>query len=172
MMLDAYVLRSLVRRCSYDPEIVEWADKAIERELMMRGLGKPECPEYLAKDAQLSYYVERYRASGMADIVVLNVLTAEGIGALSTKHLQGLLAVLDTMKQHQPFDVVTIHDSFACHPNHMNHVRKHYRNILAELADSSVMQDILSQIHGVQGTFKKLSNNLSSKIRNSAYALC
>jgi hypothetical protein len=54
----------------------------------------------------------------------------------------------------------------------MNYLRKHYRNILAELADANLMQDILSQIHGVQGVFEKLSDNLSEKIRQSNYALC
>jgi hypothetical protein len=54
----------------------------------------------------------------------------------------------------------------------MNWVRWQYKEILADIADSNLLDDLLSQIHGVQGTFNKLSNNLGDVIRNSNYGLC
>lgn len=53
----------------------------------------------------------------------------------------------------------------------MNHLRQHYINIFAELAESNLLDDLLSQIHGKPGHFKKLSNNLGELIRGSNYAL-
>jgi hypothetical protein len=75
------------------------------------------------------------------------------------------------MLVHSPFPVVTVHDEFKCGANHMNHLRQHYINIFAELAESNLLSDLLSQIHGTPCTFKKLSNDLGSKIRGSNYAL-
>ena len=63
-------------------------------------------------------------------------------------------------------------DEFKCHPNYMNHLRYHYKEILADLADSNLIDDLLSQLYGQEGTFDKLSKNLGNKIRNSNYALC
>jgi hypothetical protein len=62
-------------------------------------------------------------------------------------------------------------DEFKCHPNHMNHLRQQYINIFAELAESHILSDILSQIHGCKGSFPKLSTDLAEKIRGSNYAL-
>jgi len=53
----------------------------------------------------------------------------------------------------------------------MNHLRLHYREILAQLAESTVLDDILSQLYGTTGTFQKKSTNLGAKIRKSNYAL-
>lgn len=63
-------------------------------------------------------------------------------------------------------------DEFKCHANNMNHLRYQYKEILADLADSDIASDILSQIYGTKGTFTKLSNNLGNIIRQSNYALC
>jgi hypothetical protein len=75
------------------------------------------------------------------------------------------------MLAHNPFNVVTIHDEFKCGPNHMNHLRQHYINIFSELAESRLLDNILSQLHGVPGTFHKLSNTLPQLIKGSNYAL-
>lgn len=64
-------------------------------------------------------------------------------------------------------------DEFKCHANNMNWLRKHYVNIMADIADSEVLSDILNQLYGtVGGKAKKLSNNLGDLIRKSNYALC
>ena len=62
-------------------------------------------------------------------------------------------------------------DEFKCHPNNMNYLRQQYINVMADLAESNVLDDLLSQIHGVQGHFQKLSTNLGQLIRGSNYAL-
>ena len=56
--------------------------------------------------------------------------------------------------------------------NNINWVRAHYREIMAEIADSDVLNDIVSQIYGMPVTFNKLSFNLGDYIRKSNYALC
>lgn len=71
----------------------------------------------------------------------------------------------------QEFDLLTIHDSFWCHPNHMQQVRENYVNILADIADSDLLQNILSELLGENIIYKKYSNNLAPLIRQSNYAL-
>ena len=86
--------------------------------------------------------------------------------------MKALLEIVNGMLQYKPFEIVTIHDSFASHANNVNHMRQQYANVLADLADSELLSDLLSQLTGTKGTYKKLSNNLSTSIRSSSYALC
>ena len=69
------------------------------------------------------------------------------------------------------FQMAPIHDSFWCHPNHMNTIRELYGNLLITIADSNMFQDIMNQITGQNGVYTKLSNDLSLEIMNAEYLL-
>lgn len=169
--IDAYVLRCMHRRCNYDAAIVDKAHKLITDTLLFREeYAVQERP--ITPDTRLAYYIEQYERSQMADVVILPHLAEENVEELSTEHLEKLLLIITTMQAHKPFPLVTIHDEFRCHPNHMNHLRRHYRNILAELCESEILSDILSQIYGEKCIWKKPDNNLADLIRQANYALC
>lgn len=71
----------------------------------------------------------------------------------------------------QGFRILTVHDAFFASPNRMNQVRHNYKTILAEIADSNLLSDILSQIRGEELEFQKFSLGLGDLIRESNYAL-
>lgn len=168
--VDAYILRSIQRRCNYDVATIINAATVIEIELIKRSL----CPgETLLTQPQneLLYYVIQYVRSGMADIVIAPYLDEDAVGCLSTEHLKALNQIIYSMLEYRPFEVITVHDEFKVHPNNANHLRQQYINIFAEIADSNLLDDMLSQVHGMPGHFQKLSTDLSTKIRGSNYAL-
>ena len=168
---DGYVLRCIHRRCNYNAVDVTTAYAALLSELQLRvdGYNTQIGP---VQGTKLAYYIEQYERSGMADVVILPYIKdGHQTQYLGTEHMDKLVAVIQGMLQYQPFEVVGVHDEFKCHPNHMNHLRQQYINIFAELAESNILADILSQIHGTQGTYPKLSNNLGELIRNSNYSL-
>ena len=167
--MDAWLLRSMHRRCNYDREIAQNAAHDIEMALIERSMGQQ--PTAIT-DGTVSYYVDQYTRSTLADIVILPHLNANTVKCLATHHLQALAGIIDGMLQYQPFEMVALHDEFKAHANNMNWVRWQYRELLAEIADSDVLDDLLSQITGVPGTFNKLSFNLPDQIRKSNYALC
>lgn len=169
--VDAYVLRSLVRRCNYSRGLAGYAIDRIYQELMERDMALA-IQERDAADGKGKYYIEQYERSGMADIVILPHLDQCTIMAMSDEHLRELSTILETMLEHEPFEVVTVHDDFKCHPNNMNHLRKHYRDILAEMADSDLLEDLMCQLYDTQVLCQKKSTNLSDYIRQSNYALC
>ena len=168
--IDAYLLRCMHRRCNYDAVVVAIAHKAIDEELDLRSQGFTD--QVAGATGKLAYYIEQYERSAMADVVILGWLK-DGYSTqhLSTKHLTQLRAIVQGMEAYAPFELVTIHDAFKCHANNANYLRWQYKEILAELAESNILGDVLSQIHGVQGTYDKLSNNLGDLIRGSNYAL-
>ena len=71
----------------------------------------------------------------------------------------------------QGFECVHIHDAFGFHPNYGNQVRENYREILAEIADSDLLQDILSELYGYVQRITKDSYDLHKDILESEYAL-
>ena len=169
--VDAYVLRSIHRRCNYNKDLVEQAKMIIEEALRFRGIMR--CGHTIKPDGDIKvqYYVAQWQRSGMADVVILPYLNMVNVQEIPSKMLYKLQEIINSMLVHKPFSVITIHDEFKCGPNHMNHLRQHYINIFAELAESNLLDDILSQLHGVPGTFQKLSTTLPQLIRGSNYAL-
>lgn len=168
--IDAYILRCIHRRCNYDVEVITRASLMLEHELQHRTVGIPAQWDEVTKEVK--YYVEQYERSGMADVVILNHLVPGDMGYLKTEHIRELANIVMEMLFYKPFEVVTIHDEFKCHPNNMNHLRKQYRNLLSELSASNVLNDVLTQVYGGKVTFQKLSNNLPQLIKGSNYALC
>ena len=170
--LDAYVLRSMHRRCNYDREVALKACQLIQIELIERSLGQQANILTHFDSSKFCYYVQQYNRSNLADVVILPYLTMKNLRHLENKHLESLASILYGMLQYEPFELVTVHDEFKAHPNNINWVRYQYKEILAELAESNVLNDILSQIYGTPWVFHKRSNNLGELIRKSNYALC
>lgn len=48
------------------------------------------------------------------------------------------------------FPVWPIHDGFNCHPNHVVKMRQTYQEILAEILESTLLEDILEEILGAK----------------------
>ena len=159
---DGYIVRTMHRKCNYDPVVVKAAYAAI-----CSAIGK----EKSKPEGKVKYYAEQYERSSVADIVILPWITKDAT-ALSDKHLEKLKLLCKQMLQHKPFPLVTIHDQFNCHAGNVDQMRYHYKETLADLADSEILSDIFSQIYGCKVTYNKLSNDLGDKIRQSAYAIC
>lgn len=168
--LDAYVLRCMHRRCNYDRDAVALAAYRIKNILGMRDMQHPEAHMPITNE-HIDYYVRQYERSGIVDIVILPHLDGDALKCLSNDHLRGLQRIFNDMLQYKPFELVSIHDQFNAHANNINWVRYQYKEILADIADSNLLDDILSQINGVQCRFKKFSTNLGAIIRNSNYGL-
>lgn len=172
--VDAFILREVHRRCNYDELTLMFVEDQLVQERNRRQAGAIAAPDMeLLAGTQLEYYLQQYQRSQMPSAVIIpELLDARATEYLSDRHLEQMIHMVEHMREHQSFEVVTIHDEFKCSPVNMNHLRQHYIDIFAELADSEVLSDILSQIHGRPGTWNKLSNNLSQLIRGSNYALC
>lgn len=169
--IDSYVLRCLVRRCNYRTELIQWASHHIQTLLMERHIGTSieSSDDWLNED--FLRLRGRYEATNMPDIRILDHAQEWELRAMTTAHLKGLAGIINRMLEHKQFPIICIHDQFNSHANNMNHLRQHYFNIFAEMADSTMLDDILSQLHGTPGIFPKKSTNLAAKIRGSNYAL-
>lgn len=68
------------------------------------------------------------------------------------------------------FDIITIHDGFRCLPHNAPEMRRIYNSIMAEIADSTLLEDILTEITGNQ--IEPLKKILKGEhIMHSEYAI-
>ena len=170
--IDGYMVRSIERRCNYDAQAIDQALDILITEGLRREVGKTTDSSNIQPCQRFSYYLEQYDRSTVADVVILPHITSTNVCLLSDKHLDKLINIASDMLEYKPFPVITVHDEFKCHPNNMNHLRFQYKEILADLADSDLLQDLLIQLYGKVGKVQKKSSNLGDKIRQSNYAIC
>ena len=160
---DAYLLRTLKRRCNYDHANVV---RALELLKARQGTTTVKPVN------ELALHINLWEQSKMADTVILDKLSSENVFELPMDLTDKLVSIIEVMLTYKPFPVLTVHDAFGAHPNNCNEVRYWYKSILAEFADSTLLQHILNQLHNYpEGKYTKLSNNLGDKIRGSNYAL-
>jgi hypothetical protein len=169
--IDAYILRSMQRRCGYDVTVVNNAlyELRYEQDMRSQGIRIEQIVDEVAMPHHV--YMERFEASRMVDAVLLPHVTFETVCDLTDLHIEKLIDLCQLLLTHKPFDIVTVHDAFACHPNNCNQLRRHYIELFAELAESTVLEDTFLQVCGHKPTYENKDLRLPALIRASEYPL-
>jgi hypothetical protein len=168
--IDAYILRSMHRRCNYDAEALNNFGRLTITERQRRNLGG-QANEVEAVTLPHHVYMERYEATQMVDSVIFDYLNKDTIKDLSNRHMTALWNLYLRMSEYQPFELVTVHDEFKCHPKNCNYMRQTYIDLFAELAESRVLEDIFLQLTGHECYYENKLEGLGDLIRQSEYAL-
>lgn len=170
---DAYLLRSMDRRCNYDAMTVASAMRILDNEWSAR-LYKKTTEQNLEDVTEPAHvYMQRWDACRVPDVVILPHLTIDNVRYMADEHIEQLSNIINTMVAWPSFEIVTVHDEFKCHPNNCNQMRWHYMNILADLARGRALEDVYEQITGVVPTYSRSmdGNKLAELILGSNYSL-
>ena len=160
--LDAFVLRCLVRYCSYDTEAVIRKRAAVMKELANR-----DTEDYQPNMEDLFHHVNSMQ---WVDITLLDTVKLKDI---PSDMLQALASDLERMLKHKSFEVVPVHDCFSCHPNNMDVLRMWYNEILARMSESTILAWILGQMYDDPSTTLELfPEPIGDLIRQANYAIC
>lgn len=163
--VDALVLRNMIRRCSYDVNRVEQASDLLTMRILSQSKTSNEF-----KDAKLEKLVELAQKNVWIDPIFIDFITEENVYLLPVDIAQELNNLISKMLEHEPFDLITIHDAFKCHPRYGNTVRYWYKEIMAELSESNILANIYSQLMGKDHKFNKYGD-IAHLIRQSNYGL-
>lgn len=167
--IDAYILRCMERRCNYNSVIVDTAYFFLKEELEARNQGEEKIPR--VEGTSYERYLDLYDRTNMADAVIFPHVYPSSVQQMETDHIEALIRLAESMRVHEPFEILTVHDEFKCHPNFCNHMRQHYINIFAEMADANIIEDIIHQITGHFPYYNNAYIGLSDLIRNAEYPL-
>lgn len=152
--VDGMIVREIGRRCNYNPTQLT---KALEK-----------LDKYISEAIRPQVVMPTSTDNFISLVHVENIDKA--ISELTFNDLWRLHNLVKATIQHKAFPVICIHDDFKCHPNNMNQLRYWYKEILAEIAESTLLEQILSDVHGTPVTYQKW-DNIAHLIRNSNYAL-
>lgn len=158
--VDGLVVREMTRRAKYCPDQFKRVCEALE--------SPSNTPVY---SATLQRLIDIGLESGFVSVRMMDYITPSNVNQIPMTMKHELIRLMIDMRQHKPYDLISIHDSFKCLAGYMNHTRKHYLNILCQLADSDLLQFIARTITGKRMTVDKISNNLSTKMHKANYHL-
>ncbi|AUR87229.1 RNA polymerase [Vibrio phage 1.097.O._10N.286.49.B3] len=161
--IDAYMVREMHRRCNYTAfenvtgyNLRDIADKC-QIALMLNT--KPLEPIDLSTPMSLRTACEM------------------DIEESSFEEIYRANKVINDVLSRKSFELITIHDAFKSLPNHVQSMREHYREILAELAESDLLSSIFSDLTGEEEEYANVRNGLTKTemaayIRKSVYCIC
>ena len=155
--VDAYVLRTLVRRCNYSVRDVKEGIKALTT---------------LNHYPKESEYLDAWQRTGIVDMTMINANDME-IAGYPTEMRTKLLRMLEMCLEHKPFEIITIHDDFKCSPVNANQMRRVYADIIGDLVDSTLVDDLLNQLYQDDKRIEKHGNvkELAKIARESNYGI-
>lgn len=152
--IDGMIVREMNRRCNYNSAQLF---KALD---------------ILDSDKRKRIHSSQWNKTTMVLASHINQVNKQSIKSWSLETISRVEALIYSILQNQPFDLIAVHDEFKAHANHMNTVRYWYKELLAELADSHIMQFIIRQIcKNDKLKLHRASEDLGKYIRNSNYAL-
>jgi hypothetical protein len=159
--IDGMIVREMGRRCMYDqPKIMRMLQ-------MIEANAKFGTSTQTNDDVMVLILYGHYLKNGFLSARILDYLTPQNMGHVDLKHIRDLILSLPTM----PFQVISVHDCFRCLPNHGNDLRRQYNEILACIAESTMLADIVSQLLGREIEAHLLDDTVAADIREANYAL-
>lgn len=162
--VDGMVVREMGRRCMYDRAKVDTITELFDTDELGYSVHRK-------KDISLLRILSIFEVTGFMSAVILEFMDEKNMGHIGID-AQTMIEQLITSLPKKAFSLVCIHDCFKFHANYGNDVRQQYINILAELADSDVLDSIVSALTGQVGAVRKYTTTLSNEIRQSEYAIC
>lgn len=131
--IDGMVVREMLRRCMFNPyhtaNIIMWLTESDN-----------------TTDGRSAEIVKtlwsNYKNTGFLSVRILDFLHKDTLGLVDATIIADLISKLSA----KPFDVVTVHDCFRCHPNYGNDLRKQYNIIMADINDSTLLEDLAKQV--------------------------
>jgi hypothetical protein len=157
--IDGMIVREMYRRCQYNLTTMNRILTLIADGTKGTTFGKSAPMVQTLWD----YYLE----TGFLSVRILDYLYEDTCGLVDMRVIEDLT---NTMP-YTPFQLVTVHDCFRCHPNYGNDLRRQYNTILADLNDSNILGFICSQVAEQDVGARKVGNIPREVILNANYTL-
>ncbi|ACL81364.1 N4 RNAP2-like protein [Sulfitobacter phage EE36phi1] len=157
--VDGMIVREMYRRCQYDINTMQRVLGLIAGGVTGGTTGKS------ANMVQTLW--DLYQESGFLSVRILDYLYEDTCGLVDMQIIQDLIITMP----HVPFQLVTVHDCFRCHPNYGNDLRRQYNTILCQIKNSELLRFIASQVANQNIKVSKVGNIPDEVILNANYTL-
>ena len=176
--VDAFIMREVIGRCSYNPKKV----KDLKDLIFVANSLNSGSEEGIEGNEILSDLYKIYKETNFLSIRFIEYINnLDEILYLNQdeEFMKDLLKLLDTLSKYKPFEMTCIHDCYKCHPNNMGYVRYWYNFMLSELVRCNILKFMISQLPNGENLFNErikplinFNQSLIRRIKNNNYSLC
>lgn len=158
--LDGYIVREMMRRCSYDPAVVADLKNALR---FGKGTGSNR-----HKDRMVKTLWNLSKVYGILSARIFDYLDMDNMDLIDDR--QKVIDLIATLPA-KPFWMLANHDCFRVHPNNADAMRMQYNRQLMELSEGTPLNAIASQLLGVEVNTQKHQHIPADQILAANYAL-
>lgn len=162
---DGFVLRELLYRSGMTKDELSRIKAAIEHpDMNSVGPNRDTWEFYKLKALMSRFQLYSHR--------FLYILNKRNSWLYSPEDMEIVKAMLAECKE--TYDISCIHDSFGVIPNHVDDLMQNYREVMANIATSRWLPEVVSQLTKGQASYKyeECPAQLYNNILNSKYMLC
>lgn len=156
--VDGMVVREMFRRCMFSPKKLT----DIEKMLCSTNQGTNGKSSQIVTDLW-----NNFLETGFLSVRILDHLYEDTIGIVDAQKIRDLMDSLPS----KPFELVSVHDCFRCHPNYGNDLRRQYNTIMADINDSTLLESMAKQVAHKGIKTKKVGKIDRNLILNANYML-
>lgn len=155
--VDGMVVREMLRRCSYDPKVIDRVRLALVNVHRSNPVNRINA---VGDDKMVYLLWARYQETGYLSARILDHITNDNVAIVDRQVLQELVNSLPV----KPFDLIAVHDCFRCLPSYGNDLRQQYVRQLHLIAKSNLLNSLVSQIVGQPVEFAGGDDTLADDI--------
>jgi len=156
--IDGMIVREMFRRCQFNTNTVT-------RVINLIVDGKNGTTGRSAEKVKDLW--NSYQESGFLSVRILDYLFEDTIGLVDTV----IIAKMIQAMPQKSFQLVSVHDCFRCHPNYGNDLRRQYNTIMADIAESTILDYMVQQLCGSKVSTRKVGHIPREVILNGNYLL-
>ena len=134
--VDGFVVREMFRRCMYDQTRITDLMMMLSKNKEVKS-SKPKYDNMMVAELWMNFC-----SSGFLSSRILDHLSSENIEMVDSLVIAKLIQSLPE----KPFDMVSVHDCFRCHPNYGNDLRIQYNTIMCDIKNSEILSSMCSQV--------------------------
>ena len=169
--IDGLINREITMRCNFSEEY----KNSLKKLLNLNAISSVFDQKYYKQSkhclAKFKELWERYEESGFLSARILQYVGIDALKLVGTSGITALKELVDSLPQ-KTFEVYSVHDCFKVLPTYGNDLRQQYRNICKQIADSKMLDCIVSSMLDEPVHFKKLDDHLGDYVMQSEYAVC
>lgn len=169
--VDGLINREITLRCNFSQSYKDHLKKLTDLNAIF---SEPERNTYKQPKDSLRRFKtlwKRYKKSGFLSARILQYVSIDALKLVGVSGIRDLRKLIDSLPN-KTFEVYSIHDCYRVLPSYGNQLREQYRIICKQIAESNMLDDIVSSMFDRPIHFKKMNEDLGELVMQSEYAIC
>ena len=169
--VDGLINREITMRANLSDDFKAYLRKLVDLNTVLADFGRSDYNQSKASLKMFKTLWKRYEETGFLSARILQYVTPETLKLVGVNGIKDIRNLIDSLPE-KSFEVFAIHDCFRVLPNYGNSMRQQYRYVCKQIAESHLLDHIVSSMFDTEMHFEKMSDDLGELVMHSEYAIC